>query len=1394
MADDNHDKLEQLERGDPKKLVLQKRTFTFLFSKEVPPLPTQSERVVFPHTHANILSRVLFSWMFPMMKVGYKRTILPNDLYLLEEDMTIEYMYAKFKTLFDKDVTKLQAIHIENKLKERGEDAESSTVEPEEDLDDFQIPLKVLVKNLYLTFWFDYTKSWFIKSASDIAGALSPLLQKQLINFVEKRAYGVDEPIRKGVGYALGCSFFVLFIGITINHFFYHSMTTGAKVKAVLTKAMLEKGFKLSAKGHHDFPVGKVNSLLGTDLSRIDFAIGFFPFLLVFPIPVTICIVLLIINIGVSALVGIGLFVVVIGGLGSCMRFMFRFRKGANYYTDRRVNLVKELLKNFKTVKFYSWEDAYEANLSEARNKEMNYIFKLQSLRNVMASGTMTLPTVSSMVAFLVLYGLNSSRSVGSIFSSLTLFQVLAQQFMLVPMALALTTDMAVGLRRVCEYLSCSEIDEKAEVFEKIQDPSLALKVDHATFQWRTFEYEEEEDPTNASSSHTDSDPDVDERKLSFPDDSISSQIKETEGEKLEETKFAGLVDISLEIKKGEFIVVTGSIGSGKSSLLSAISGFMPKVEGTIAVDGDMLLCGYPWVQNATVRDNILFGLEYDKVKYEKVINACSLRSDFNQLPGGDMSEIGERGITLSGGQKARINLARAVYADKDIILLDDVLSAVDAKVGKHIMEECIMGLLGSKTRVLATHQLSLIGSADRILFMNGDGSIDLGTFKELSEKNSAFVKLMEFSKQSEEDEEEEVAEEEIKFNEEQYIQRSQTAAMSMKDEEPEGKLVKDEEQAVNGIQWEVYKTYLNLGSGIFKVFYIPLVLMMMILATFFQLFTNTWLSFWTSNKFPGRSDGFYIGLYVMFCMLYVIFLSIEFYLMVYFTTNASRNLNVLASSRLLHAPMVFLDTSPLGRILNRFTKDTDVLDNEILEQIKMFFFSFCNICGVVILCIIYLPWFAIAVPVLVLMYYAVASFYQASSREVKRIEATKRSFVYSHFNETLDGMNTIKAYKATERFLDANNQFLNNQNEAYYVTIANQRWLAISLDMIATAFALLISLLCCFRVFHVSGSSTGLLLSYVLTIAGTLSIMLRSLTQVENEMNSVERLKFYAKDLAQEAAYRIPERDPAPSWPEHGAIEFQHVSMKYRPELPYILKDLNMYIKPNEKIGVCGRTGAGKSSLMACLYRVTEPEGNIFIDDVDISKLGLHALRSKLSIIPQDPVLFTGTIRSNLDPFMQKSDDELWSALRRSNLIEENLLERVKMQTKADDDLHKFHLDQSVEDDGSNFSLGERQLLALARALVRAAKILILDEATSSVDYETDAKIQKTIVNEFSNCTILCIAHRLKTIVNYDRILTLENGAAVEFDTPLNLYNKKDGLFRSMCDKSGIKRADIGA
>ncbi|KAF5096830.1 hypothetical protein D0Z00_002631 [Geotrichum galactomycetum] len=1274
------------------------------------------------------------------------------------------------------------------------------------DIDEYELESKALLKALNDTFFWQFWAAGAAKLLSDVGLTMNPYLTRHLISFtMTPNGY-----IGEGVGYALGVSFLFMISAIFLNIFFYLSTLTGAQSRAVLIHAIYTKNLKISAKARLSFPNGKITNMLSTDCHRIDFAMGWFHFSWTFPVSIGISIAIVMVNIGAPGLIGFAVCLCAFFLIVSVGRNIVMGRKKISVITDSRVSLMREVLQSMKIIKFYSWEDAYLKKVTDIRNKETYMIFKLLALRNVLNAVFISVPTIAGLLSFILLSRTGGYLNPATVFSSLSIFNILRMPLMILPLSIISSTDAYQALKRIQSFLSAPEMHDYIEraTFEELYDN--AVVISKGSFIWETEDKEENEEkektetnemeltrqltdehtktasgapipavePINSTERSADEEDD---------DDSINEKSAVTEEHTDSHVKFPGFHNIDLNIKRGEFIIVTGTIGSGKSSLLSAIAGTMVKTTGSVKLGGDLSYCGQPWVQNATVRDNISFGSEFKREWYERVIRACSLTRDFEILPGGDQTEVGERGITLSGGQKARINLARAVYRDSDIILLDDVLSAVDAHVGKFIMDNCFLDLLKDKTRILATHQLSMITAADRVIFLDSTGYITVGTADELRKSTPLFDDLMKYNDhdQSEEEEVEENIEEE-KIEELEEVKKKIT-----ENKKASGALIKAESKEEDAVKLAVYMSFIQYGTGFLKWTFIPLFIFLIILATFSQVFTNVWLSFWTSLKFKGRSEGFYIGIFVMLAVCMSL-LNFAFYFILTVVVNrTSKNLHSKAVKSILHSPMHFFDSSPLGRILNRFTHDTDTLDNEFSDQTRLFLSSSTSVIGVFILIIIYLPWFAIALVGLFTVFLAAASYYRASAREIKRLDSLGRSKVFSHFSETLSGSATIVAYREQGRFLRLNEQFLNRMNSAYFLTLVNQRWLSIRLDGVGACLTIVVTMLCVTKQFKISASSVGLVVSSMLQIVAMMGLVVREMASVENNMNAVERIYQYAEELESEAPFHLPDTAPDPSWPSEGKINFNHVFMSYQPTLPPVLKDLNISVGKGEKIGICGRTGAGKSTIMHALYRLTElTSGSIEIDGIDISTLGLHELRSRLSIIPQDPVLFQGTVRSNIDPFGTASDTELWNALRRSWLLDSTEYDRVQNGT-ANNNV-KFHLDEPVNDDGTNFSLGERQLLALTRALVRNTQILILDEATSSVDFHTDSKIQSTIAKEFAHCTILCIAHRLRTIINYDKILVLEAGEVVEYDSPINLFLREDGVFRSMCNNSGITVEDF--
>jgi ATP-binding cassette, subfamily C (CFTR/MRP), member 1 len=757
------------------------------------------------------------------------------------------------------------------------------------------------------------------------------------------------------------------------------------------------------------------------------------------------------------------------------------------------------------------------------------------------------------------------------------------------------------------------------------------------------------------------------------------------------------------------------------------------------------------------------------------ILHSCALQPDLDMLPSGDATEIGERGITISGGQKQRLNIARAIYFDSDIVIMDDPLSAVDAHVGRHIFDNAILGLLKDKARLLATHQLWVLNRVDRIIWMEGGKIQAIDTFDNLMANHSGFRQLMETTAVEEKQEEGAAVEE-------------KTADLEKKKKKKKSPgLMQAEERAVASVPWSVYGAYVRASGSILVA---PLILSVLVLSQGANIMTSLWLSYWTSDKF-GYTTGVYIGVYAGLGTAQALLMFCFSVMLTIFGTNASKKLLRQAVTRTLRAPMSFFDTTPLGRITNRFSRDVDVMDNNLTDAMRMYFLTLCTILAVFALIIAYFHYFAIALVPLAILFVLAASYYRASAREVKRLESVLRSTVFAKFGEGLSGVACIRAYGLRSKFVGDLHKAIDEMNSAYYLTFSNQRWLSVRLDAIGNCLVFTTGILVVTSRFSVTPSIGGLVLSYILSIVQMLQFSIRQLAEVENGMNAVERILHYGTQLEEEA----PEHtiDVRPSWPEKGEIVFDKVEMRYRANLPLVLKGMSIHVQGGERIGIVGRTGAGKSSIMSALFRLVElSSGHIVIDGLDISTVGLHDLRSRLAIIPQDPTLFRGTVRSNLDPFNEHTDLELWSALRQADLVSPtDATNTAEKDQAAQQQQQRISLDSTVEEDGLNFSLGQRQLMALSRALVRGSQIIVCDEATSSVDMETDDKIQRTIASGFKGKTLLCIAHRLRTIIGYDRICVMDAGRIAELDTPLNLWMQA-GIFRSMCDRSGIRGEDI--
>uniref|UniRef100_A0A4W3HUW2 Multidrug resistance-associated protein 1 n=1 Tax=Callorhinchus milii TaxID=7868 RepID=A0A4W3HUW2_CALMI len=831
------------------------------------------------------------------------------------------------------------------------------------------------------------------------------------------------------------------------------------------------------------------------------------------------------------------------------------------------------------------------------------------------------------------------------------------------------------------------------------------------------------------------------------------------------------LKDINLAILEGSLVAVVGHVGCGKSSLISALLGEMEKQEGYVAVKGTVAYVSQQaWIQNTTLKDNIIFGQDWHKGWYNRVIRSCALLPDLEMLPAGDESEIGEKGVNLSGGQKQRVNLARAVYNDCSVYFLDDPLSAVDAHVGRHIFEKVIgpKGLLKNTTRILVTHGINFLPQMD-VIFVMVDGKIsEFGTYQELLEQGGAFSEYLQAYAHKETSEPEGRS-----SSPRSNVGLSQFAGQQELDNNTEekagGKLTVADKAQTGRVKFSVYIKYIK-AIGVCTS---CLIVVAYICQHVAALFSNFWLSLWTDDPIVNGTQPFNklrLGVYSALGLGQGFFVLCSSVLMCAGGIIASKWLHADLLNDVLQSPMNFFERTPSGNLVNRFAKDIDTIDSMIPTVIKMFLGSLFNVLIACIVILIATPIVAVTFLPLGFVYFFVQKFYVATSRQLKRLESVSRSPIYSHFNETLLGVSVIRAFGEQDRFLQENDLRVDENQKAYYPSIVANRWLAVRLEFVGNCIVLFAALFAVAYRLKLSAGLVGLSISYALQVTATLNWLVRMSSEVETNIVAVERVKEYS-EMEKEV---INNNSPTSNWIQRGTIQFIGYSARYRADLDLVLKNITLTIKGGEKVGIVGRTGAGKSSIALGLFRIIEPaEGLIYLDGINISEIGLHDLRSEITIIPQEPVVFSGSLRMNLDPFEHHSDNDLWNAL-----------ELAHLKTFVSDLPNT--LNHECSEGGENLSVGQRQLICLARALLRKSKVLVLDEATAAVDLVTDKLIQSTIKSHFDQSTVLTIAHRLHTIMDYTRVLVLDKGEIIEFDTPANLLAKK-GVFYHMAADSGL-------
>ncbi|XP_028799285.1 ABC transporter C family member 12 isoform X1 [Neltuma alba] len=1189
--------------------------------------------------------------------------------------------------------------------------------------------LRALNNSLGKRFWW----GGVFKICYDLSQFVGPILLNHLLKSMQQ-----GDPSWIGYIYA-----FCIFAGVSFGvlceaQYFQSVMRVGFQLRSTLVAGIFYKSLRLRHEDRSKFSPGKIMNMMTTDASALQQICQQLHGLWSSPFRIIMAMVLLYQQLGVASLFGLLMLVLIIPMQTIVLSKMRKFIREGQQQTDKRVGLMNEILTAMDTVKCYAWETSFQSRVQGIRFDELLWFRRAQllsALNTFMLNSIPVLVTVTTFGMFTLLGGeLTPARA----FTSLSLFAVLRYPLNMLPSLLSQVVSAIVSLQRLQELLLAEER------FLKPNPPLVpglpAISIQNGYFSW--------------------------DAKMEKP----------------------LLSDINLEIPIGSLVAIVGGTGQGKTSLVSAMIGELPPIaDANVIIRGTVAYVPQiSWILNATVRENILFGSKFEYERYQKAIDVTALQHDIDLLPGRDFTEIGERGVNISGGQKQRVSLARAVYSNSDVYIFDDPLSALDSHVAQEVFKSCIKEGLQGKTRILVTNQLHFLPQVDHIILIREGVIEEQGTFEKLSKSGPLFQKLMENAGKMEEKLNH--TNDRDVYNKTNFLPATNDVILEIPNgtrHKKKGKLqksmlIKEEDRETGVVSWKVLMRYKSTLGGLWAV----LVLFTCYVTTeILRISSSTWLSMWTSKTTAaGYKQGYFISIYAVLSFGQVIVTLANSYWLIISSLRAAKRLHDAMLHKILRAPMVFFHTNPVGRILNRFARDLGDIDRNVASFVNLFMGQFWQLLSTFVLIGIVSSLSLWAIMPLLILFYAAYLYYQSLSREVKRLDSITRSPVYAQFAEALNGLTSIRAYKAYDRMAHINGRLMDNNIRFTLVNISSNRWLTIRLE---TLGGLMIWLIATFAVMQnatahnqaMFAATMGLLLSYSLNITNLLSRVLRQASRAENSLNAVERVDTYI-EMETEAPAIIETNRPPPGWPSSGSIEFEDVVLRYRPELPPVLHGLSFRVSPTEKVGIVGRTGAGKSSMLNALFRIVEPhKGKIIIDGCDISKFGVADLRKVLTVIPQTPVLFSGTVRFNLDPFMEHTDAELWEALERSHL--KSVVSR-----------NSFGLDFEVSEQGENFSVGQRQLLSLARALIRRSKILVLDEATAAVDVRTDALIQKTIRQEFKSCTMLIIAHRLNTIIDCNRILVIDTGKALEYSTPQELLLEEESAFCKMVQSTGLANA----
>lgn len=1155
--------------------------------------------------------------------------------------------------------------------------------------------------------------------ASSLAG---PLLLRALIQTLEGRAPELLAGIAGGdmlrgtgrleTALLLAFSLFLtsLLHTLSVHHLFYRQLILAMRAKLAISGAVYRTALTLHREERAVTTSGFIINLVSVDAQRIHFFFMMLHSSLFHPIQIFCVLYLLYSMLGAPALYGAAVITGILGGCASLTRLQARIRRELQKVSDQRVGLMNEVLSFIKTVKFSAWEEYLSNRVGDLRDREISIAKRLTLLSALISFATASSPVLAMVVIFYAHVARGGQLDAALIFPTLALLMTLRFAIAQLPDTFFSLVETHVSATRLSAFFAL----KRWQPLLTSGDLQARVALEDAAFSWGT--------------------------------DREALRVK------------------SLSVMPGELVAVVGRVGSGKTALLLGILGELRLVRGTVERRGEIAYVAQnPWIVSDTVRNNVLCGRQYEPQLYEHVLAASALGPDLVQFPRGDETEIGERGINLSGGQRQRLALARALYAQADIYLLDDPLSALDPSVANQVFDRLIEKDLKHAARILVTHRLEYALRADRVVVIDDGRVVAAGTPEILKREAARFRELFEFHSQSHGHEYFSI--EAGTLNPAEPTDRA--------DEPGEGgdqsgvgtgsvsQIITAEDREIGSIDRAVLAAYRRR--------FVPGLALLLL----FLIFVGRQLAAVGADlrlvEFSGRA-GFTLTEFLYGYLPVVLVLC---------TLNFARSLFVLMRGLIagrqshaallqgvLRAPLRFFESNPVGRILNRFSRDLETVDSvlprSILDACGSLFETFTVLFVVAVIQPLTLLVFA---PVLVL-YLRLQKLFRPTSREGQRLDSITRSPIFAQLSESLAGVETIRAFSRGDLFVSRMYQHLDLNARAFYSLVCANRWLGLRLEALGALIVLSAAVSAAFLVESPWGPAlSGFMVTYAMNITGSMNWLVRMFAQIESNLTSFERIETYAS-LSPERQSAI---EPPAGWPNAGAIAFHDVSFRYRRELAPALQSVTLRIDPGERIGIVGRTGSGKSTLVLGLLRLLEPmSGAIEIDGIDIGALSLNALRSSIIVIPQEPVLLSGTMRENIDPRAAYTDSEVWSSLERVGL--RDFITALPRQ-----------LDSQIEEGGSNLSSGQRQLVCLARALLRKSRIIVMDEATAQIDVESDVLVQRAIRREFREATVLIIAHRLGSVMDADRVLVFDAGRLKEFGKPEELLCRESGLFRSL-------------